>query len=90
VFFLYNNQKYVGETAVDIVRAIKADTPEYSSQSESVREFLNWSLARLSDRIHLRDLELSGHLSEETLAFNYLCLLDEHCLGVLEEVHAFS
>jgi hypothetical protein len=47
-----------------------------------------WSLARLADVIPLRELEISPHLSDETNAFNYLCLLDNYGLGTLHQTCA--
>lgn len=32
----------------------------------------------------MRDLDLARRHSEELLAFNYLCLLDEYCIGRLQ------
>lgn len=81
--FLYNNRDYTAPTATEIVRAIERDTEEFSENSESIQSFLGWSLSRLTDQIHMRELVASTHVSEETLALNYLFLLDEHHLGSL-------
>jgi hypothetical protein len=83
--FIYNNKNYNAPTAVEIVRAIERDTEEYSCSGEHIRDFLDWSLARFSDQIHSRELVTSTHVSEEALALNYLCLLDEHRLGSFSE-----
>ena len=81
MLFVFNNKKYQGETAVEIVQAIAISTAEYSNSEGTVQEFLHWSLARMADRIPLRELDVSPHLSDETLAFNYLCLLDNYGIG---------
>ena len=85
MIFILNNQKYAAATAVEIVRAIEKDARDYSPAGGSVRDFLSWSLAQFADRIHFRDLENSTHVSDETLAFSYLCLLDEYYIGLLAE-----
>ena len=40
MFFLYNNKEYTGRTAIEIVRAMQFDSPEYSGQDDSVKDFL--------------------------------------------------
>jgi hypothetical protein len=81
MIFIYNSKKYLGKTAVRIVRAIERDTAEYENQSETIQDFLIWSLARMADRIPERELDVSPNLSDETIAFNYLCLLDNYEVG---------
>lgn len=78
MIFIYNHKKYIGKTAVKIVRAVERDTTEYAAKGGSLRDFLVWSLARLKDRIPERELDVSPNLSDETIAFNYLCLLDNY------------
>lgn len=81
MLFICNNKKYPGKNAVEIVRAIARNTAEYSNSEGTIQDFLSWSLVRLADRIPLRELDVSPHLSDETLAFNYLCLLDNYQIG---------
>lgn len=80
---IYNGKKYFGKTAVEIVRAVERDDGEYPKKGGSVREFLLWSLRRMADRIPRRELDVSVSLADETIAFNFLCLLDNYEIGVL-------
>lgn len=82
--FIYEDREYAGETAVEIVRGMERDIKLCSEERFSVRKFVSNSLARLSDRIHQRELDTSDHLSDETLALSYLCLLDEYAVGRLD------
>ena len=87
MIFIYRNKKYLGKSAVKIVRAIERDTAEYSNRNGAIEDFLIWSLARLADRIPMRELDQPAHLSDETLAFSYLCLLDEYDVGRLPDTN---
>lgn len=86
--FIYNNKKYRGRTAVKIVRALESDTAEYENQNGTILEFLSWSLARMADRIPPRELDVSPSLSDEAIAFNYLCLLDNYEIGNLSDTRS--
>jgi len=88
MIFIYRNKKYLGKTAVRIVRAIERDTAEYANQTGTIQDFLTWSLARLADRIPMRELDVSPHLSDETIAFNYLCLLDNYEIGTFYDTRS--
>ena len=88
MIFIYNNKKYLGKTAVKIVRAVALDTPEYENQTGTIEEFLSWSLERMADRIPQRELDVSANLSDETIAFNYLCLLDNYGIGNLYDTRS--
>ena len=81
--FVYEGKEYEGGSAVEILREIDRDIQLCSDQWFSVKAFVSRSLANLADRIHHRDLNASEHLSDETLALSYLCLLDEYSLGQL-------
>ena len=83
--FFYNGKEYVGATAAEIVREMAGDANWRPHQGELIRDFLRGELAGLGDRIHIRDLDLARHHSEELLAFNYLCLLDEYGIGRLKD-----
>jgi len=83
MIFYYKGKEYVGETAIEIVREMARDADGRPRQGYLLRDYLRSELAGLGDRIHLRDLELARHHSEELLAFNYLCLLDEYGVGHL-------
>ncbi len=88
MIFIYRNKKYLGKSAVKIVRAIERDTAEYSNQSGTIQDFLTWSLARMADRIPERELDVSPNLSDETVAFNYLCLLDNYKIGTFYDTRS--
>ena len=89
--FIFKGKRYVGTSAARIVRAMMNDSRDYPAErSQNVKDFLGWSLARLGDRVHPRELDASGRVSDETLAFNYLCLLDEHDLGALFDTARLS
>ena len=88
MIFIFNDKRYSAETAVGIVRAIERDTSDYMPQGARVQDFLIWSLARLADAIPLRELEISPQLGDETIAFNYLCLLDNYEMGTLYETQS--
>jgi hypothetical protein len=81
--FFYKGKKYVGETAIEIVRQMALDANWCPHERDLIREYLRCELSGLGDRIHLRELDLARHHSEELLAFNYLCLLDENSIGCL-------
>ena len=81
--FFYNSKEYEARTAAEIVREMARDANGSSQQSEAIRDFLRSALANLADRVHMRELNLGAHLSDETLAFNYLCLLDKYGIGHL-------
>lgn len=82
--FFYKGKEYMGETAIEIVREMAPDSNWRTHQRDLIRDYIRSELASLSDRIHLRDLDLARHYSEELLAFNYLCLMDEYGIGRLQ------
>jgi hypothetical protein len=88
MIFIFKDKIYSGETAVEIIREIERTATDYEACRARVPDFLMWSLARLADVIPLRELEISPHLSDETNAFNYLCLLDNYGLGTLHQTCA--
>ena len=83
MIFIHEGKEYTGVTAVEIVREIERDGRLCQSERGSLREFVSRSLESLADRIHLRELDAGVHLSDEALAFSYLCLLDEYSVGRL-------
>jgi hypothetical protein len=83
MIFLYRDKRYLGKTAVKILREVEQDTEDYLNKNGTIQDFLNWSMKRLSDRIPQRELDVSPRLADETLAFNYLCLLDNYRIGML-------
>ncbi|MBK9154335.1 MAG: hypothetical protein IPM25_08980 [Chloracidobacterium sp.] len=82
--FRTNNKKYLGSTALEIVRALEADAENYRHRGQSLRQFLVWSLQSLSDRLPPRDLDLSDRLDDDELALSYLYLRDEYGAGKFE------
>jgi hypothetical protein len=76
----YEGREYHGGTAAEIVRALARDSAADGGEVR-VREFVESALGRLADRVHLRELAPGKHLSEEAVAFNFLCLLDEYGIG---------
>lgn len=87
MIFKLNDKSYTGETAVEIVRAVERDASDYPSRGGTIQEFLAWSLAQMADSIPERELDVSPHLSDETVAFNYLCLLDNYKVGALRDTN---
>ena len=88
MIFILDNKKYLGKTAVRIVRALEYDAAEYPDKGGTIQDFLSWSLARMSDRIPQRELDVSGKLSDETIAFNFLCLLDSYEIGTFYDTRS--
>jgi hypothetical protein len=83
MLFRIGAREYSGKSAVDIVDALKLDMTEGEHQNLSVRDFIVWSMSQLSDRIPLRELDVSDKLNNEMLALNYLLLRDEYGAGAL-------
>jgi len=81
--FQFKGKEYRGASALDIVRAMEADTKHYPHRGRSLRQFLLWSLERLGHRLPPRDLDLSDRLDDGALALSYLYLRDEYGAGKL-------
>jgi hypothetical protein len=90
MLFIYENKRYSGETAVEILRAVERDSAEYQNKNGTVQDFLIWSMEKMSDQIPSRELDVSPKLSDETLAFNYLCLLDSYKIAVFNNNDSLS
>jgi hypothetical protein len=86
LLFKVGERVYLGETALEIVNALKREALNCGSDAVSLREFLRWSFSHLSDRIPLRELDVSERLDEEMLALSYLYLRDEYGVGELADV----
>lgn len=86
MLFKVGERVYLGETALEIVDALKSEALNCNSDEVSLREFLRWSFSHLSDRIPLRELDVSERLDEEMLALSYLYLRDEYGVGELADV----
>lgn len=83
--FRTGTKRYCGASATEIIREMERDAAEYPGKGGTLHQFLEWSLARLGDRIPLRELDLNSQLSEDTLALSFLCLLEEYRLGDLAD-----
>lgn len=79
--FLLGDKAYEGESALEVVNALKLDLLGERARRFSLRQFLLWSLLQLSDRIPLRELDVSDRLNDETVALNYLYLRHEYNAG---------
>ena len=79
-----------GESAVEIVRSLERAVTDYPYRGQSIRRFLRWSLERLRDSVHPRELDLSDTLEDEALALNYLCICDVCGAGELLIIHQDS
>jgi hypothetical protein len=86
MLFRIGEKEYTGKSAVDIVDALKFDMPDGQHQHLSVRDFILWSMSQLTDRIPLRELDVSDKLSNEMLALNYLLLREEYGAGTLSGI----
>ena len=86
MMFMVDGKEYEGETAAEVVAALKRDALGARGDALNLRAFLRWSYARLADRIPLRELDVADALDEETLALSYLYLRDEFGAGELTGV----
>ena len=84
--FRTGEKEYSGASALEIVDALQLDMMGQQHQRLSLRQFLLLSLVQLSDRIPLRELDVSDKLSNEMVALNYLYLRDEYGVGELLDV----
>lgn len=83
MIFRTEEKEYNNVSAVEIVRAMEHDAANYPHRGGTLRQFLQWSLTHLDDRIPQRELDLSDTLSDERLALSYLYLRDEYRVGEL-------
>jgi hypothetical protein len=81
--FQFKDREYRGATALEIIRAMEGETEDYPYRGQSIRQFLQWSLERLGDRLPPRDLGLSDRLEDDDLALGYLFLREEYGAGQL-------
>lgn len=84
MIFFYNDKEYSATTATEIVIQMAREPGSGFLGSETLKDYVFRSLTALSDRIPMRELGVSSHLSDEAIAFNYLCLLDEYDDGSLD------
>jgi hypothetical protein len=86
MMFRIGKKEYSGSSALEIIEALRRDIMAGQNQGLSMRQFLLWSLGQLSDRIPLRELDVSDKLSNEMVALSYLYLRDEYGAGELLDV----
>lgn len=84
--FRAGDREYLGTSALEIVRALRREATGGDGAGQNLRQFLRESLEQLSDRIPLRELDVSDRLDEEMLALSYLYLRDEFGAGELRDV----
>jgi hypothetical protein len=84
--FRAGGKEYRGASALEIVQAIRREAAGGNGRDKTLREFLRDSLEQLSDRIPLREIDVSDRLDEEMLALSYLYLRDEFGAGELKDV----
>jgi hypothetical protein len=84
--FRAGGKEYSGSSAVEIVQALRREAADGNGTGKTLRQFLRDSLKQLSDRIPLRELDVSDRLDEEMLALSYLYLRDEFGAGELSGV----
>ncbi len=86
MIFRFKNKEYKGATAVEIVNRIAYDTADFAAKTVNLqREFLRWSLDKMSDRLPPRELDLSERVSDEVQARGYLSLRHDYGIGELVE-----
>lgn len=84
--FRAGGKEYSGSSAIEIVQALRRDAADGRGTGKTLKQFLRDSLAQLSDRIPLREIDVSDRLDEEMLALSYLYLRDEFGAGELRDV----
>jgi hypothetical protein len=85
--FRAGDKDYRGSSALEIVRALRREAHGGGDgAARTLKQFLRDSLEQLSDRIPLREIDVSDRLDEETLALSYLYLRDEFGAGELRNV----
>lgn len=80
--FCFQGKTYVGESASDILEALRKGNGG-SDKTESLRGFIRRSFEKLKDTVPNRDLQITERLDDETLARYFLCLCDEYGEGKL-------
>ena len=86
MIFRFDDKEYKAVTAVEIVNQMACDTVGFSAKRvDTFREFLEWSLKKLSDRLPPRETGLSERISDEVQARGYLSLRHDYKIGELIE-----
>ena len=84
--FREGGREYCGSSALEIVQALRREAARGDGPGPPLRQFLLDSLEQLSDRIPLREIDVSDRLDDEMLALSYLYLRDEFGAGQLSGV----
>lgn len=86
MIFRFKDKEYRGATAVEVVNQMAVDAADFTARtSNTVQEFLEWSLKKMSDRLPPRELQLSERVSDEVQARGYLSLRHDFGIGELVE-----
>ena len=83
--FRMSGKEYCGQSALEIVNALKQEAFE-RDEGITHRQFILNSLAELRHRIPLRRIDAGDTLDDEMFALCYLYLRDEYGLGELSDV----
>lgn len=86
MIFRFKDKEYSGATAVEVVNQMATGAADFTARSDNtLQEFLEWSLKKMSDRLPPRELELSERVSDEIQARGYLSLRHDFGIGELVE-----
>ncbi len=86
MIFRFKNKEYRGATAIEVVNRIACDSADFAGKTVNLqREFLEWSLDKMSDSLPPRELDLSERVSDEVQAHGYLSLRHDYGIGELVE-----
>lgn len=88
MIFRFNNKEYTGATAIEVVEQMERDDAEFvaTRTGGTIREFVKWSLKKMSDRLPPRELDLSNaRVDDEVQAHGYLSLRHDFGIGELVE-----
>lgn len=88
MIFRFNDKEYTGATAIEVVEQMERDDAEFTAARTggTISEFVKWSLKKMSDRLPLRELDLSNaRVDDETQARGYLSLRHDFGIGELVE-----
>ena len=80
--FRTDEKEYTGATAAEIVLQMARDAAGFTNRTtDTLYEFLHWSLNQFSDCLPPRELDLSSRVSNEVLARGYLSLRHDYGIG---------
>lgn len=88
MIFRFKNKEYMGATAIEVVEKMKGDDADFALMQSrgTIKEFIKWSVKKMSDRLPPRELDLSNaRVSDEVQAHGYLSLRHDFGIGELVE-----